>query len=66
LLKAAKCAYLLVMGSRGRDSFVGLLGSVSRQYVHNAPCPVMAVQAASGSRALRPYFRPPTERTLQA
>jgi nucleotide-binding universal stress UspA family protein len=44
LLEEAAGADLLVVGSRGRGGFVGLmLGSVSQQVIQHAPCPVVIV-----------------------
>jgi len=50
LLQAAAAADLLVVGTRGHGGFTGLLlGSVSQQCAHHAPCPVVIVPAHTSS-----------------
>ena len=45
LLRAAADADLLVLGSRGRGGFAGLLlGSIGQQCAHHARCPVVIVR----------------------
>jgi nucleotide-binding universal stress UspA family protein len=51
LIDAAKGAELLVLGSRGRGGFLGLLlGSVAQQCVHHPPCPVVVLPPAEVMR----------------
>ena len=45
LLEEAQGADMIVVGSRGHGGFASLLlGSVSQQIVHHAPCPVVIVR----------------------
>ncbi|WP_199432262.1 universal stress protein [Qaidamihabitans albus] len=50
LLREAEHAQLLVVGSRGRGGFSGmLLGSTSNALVHSAPCPLLIMRTEPGS-----------------
>ena len=50
LLEAAKGAGLLIVGSRGRGGFTGLLlGSVSQQCAQHATCPVVIMPHSESS-----------------
>ena len=50
LVHAVAAGDVLVVGSRGHGGFTGLLlGSVSQQCAHHAPCPVVIVRATKPS-----------------
>ena len=51
LVEQAEGGELLVVGTRGRGGFAGLLlGSVSQQCAHHAPCPIVIVPPTKHDR----------------
>ncbi len=65
LHEESKSAELLVVGSRGRGGFAGLLlGSVGRQCIHRSACPVVVVRPPEpGSGAMSTGLAPAGDRT---
>ena len=67
LLEHARNARLLVVGSRGRGGFKGLvLGSVSQRVLKRATCPVAVVHAEQPRAAGRGEHAPGAERQRTA
>lgn len=59
LVNASREVQLIVVGSRGRGGFAGvLLGSTSQQLLHHADCPVLIVRQRERSQGRQPGDEP--------